>query len=236
MFSRVRTVTIALIFGIIATLGTALYINSVKASIVESGEKRAVYLTAKSIPAGTPVADLVSKGLVKKTEIPKRYVVDDALGDVSPYKNRVLVTSLSRGEQLTLGKLRSAKQSKLAARLSKDRIALTIGVDAVTGVDGKIAAGDRIVVLAVFAPGPGGSDVGRVLLKDILVLGVGGDQKRAAGAGASIKRTITLAVTLFEAEKLVFAEEKGKVWVGLSAPADVELPSTTGQTMESIFK
>ena len=90
MFSRVRTVTIALVFGVVATLGIALYINSVKAEIVESGEKRTVYMAAKSIPAGAPVADLVDKGLVKKTKIPKRYIAEGALADLNPYKNRVV--------------------------------------------------------------------------------------------------------------------------------------------------
>lgn len=235
MFSKVRTVTIALVFGVIATLGTALYINSVKAEIIESGEKKTVYMAAKPIPAGSPVVDLIDKGLVEKTDIPKQYVAEDALSDLRQHKSRVIVTALSRGEQLTSAKLRPAGQSELAVKLSKDKIALAIGVDAVTGVDGKIATGDRVVVLAMFAPGPGGSDMSRVLLKDILVLDVSEDQKRGGGVGSSIKRTITLAVSLPEAEKLVFAEEKGRVWVGLSTPVDAELPPTAGQTMESVF-
>ena len=235
MTSKIRTITIALVFGVVATVATALYINSVREGIVESGMKKTVYLVSKAIPAGTPVVKLESEGMVEKKEIPKRYAADGALDDLSGHQERVIAFPLSSGEQITLKKLRASDQSEMVFKLTADKIALAIPVDAVTGVDGRIKVGDRVVVLAAFTPGPGGSDISRAMLKGIEVLGVSEDAKNT-GAGVSGKRTITLAVNLSEAEKLVFAEEKGKIWVGLEAPTDSALPATAGQTMESVFK
>lgn len=234
MSSRLRTVTIAVVFGLLGTMGVAIYVNSVKAAIVESGTKQDVFVATAEVPAGTEVGKAVEEGLLIKAEVPKRYTADNIVMSVDSYKNQVTLSSIGRGEQLTTSKLRPAGQSEVAYRLEPGRIAMSIPVDDVVGVGGKIKAGDRVVVLATFTPGPGGVDVSRVLLTGVEVLAVGGEA-RGGPAGAQ-KRTITLALAPGDAEKLVFAEEKGKVWIGLAPVKPGETPATGGQTIESVFK
>ncbi len=118
MTSKIRTITIALVFGVIATAATALYINSVKAAIVESGEKKTVYLASQAIPVGTPVVKLESEGMVEKKDIPKRYAAEDALDDLSGYQERVIAFPLSSGEQITSKKLRASDQSEMVFKLT----------------------------------------------------------------------------------------------------------------------
>lgn len=48
-------------------------------------------------------------------------------------------------------------------------------------------------------------------------------------------RTITLAVTPEQSEKLVFTEEMGRVWLALVPVDGVEKEETTGQTYDNIF-
>jgi Flp pilus assembly protein CpaB len=48
-------------------------------------------------------------------------------------------------------------------------------------------------------------------------------------------RTITLAVTPEQSEKLVFTEEMGSVWLALLPVDGVEKEETTGQTYDNIF-
>lgn len=234
MSYKLRTVTVAVLFGLVATATTAIYLNSLKAGIVESGEKRTAYLAAADIPAGTSVADLLGKGMVAKVDMPKRYVAADAPPALEGLKDRLTVGSLSRGEQITRSKLRSASQSALAHKLAPGVIAVSIPVDDVIGVGGEIKPGDRVVIAASFSPGPGGSDISRILLSGVEVLAVGGDAGRqGVGGSPGAKKTITLAVTADQFEKLVFAEESGKVWVGLISGDN---PPTDGRTMESVFR
>ena len=232
---RVRTVIIAVVFGLLATAGVALYINTLRSEIVESGAKVPVFVALTEVAAGTPAADLVAKGLVDTVEIPKQYAATQAIGELKGHEGQVLAVALSAGEQVTGGKLRSAAKSELSHKLKPGRIALAIPFDSVTGVGGRIEAGDNIVILATFEPGPGGSDISRVVLKKIEVLAADGGGTEAGGASQNTKKTITVAVTPTEAEKLVFAQEKGKVWVGLVGAAEPGLPQTDGETMESIF-
>jgi pilus assembly protein CpaB len=236
MSARLRTVIIAVAFGLLATLGVAFYLNQVKAALVESGETQTVVVASGAIPAGTQVADLTAGDMVALVEMPKRYLAEGALSDLEGHEDRVVAVPLTRGEQVTGEKFRSSAASEVTYKLPKDKIALAIPIDDVKGVGGRIRAGDKVVILGTFAPGPGGADVTRVLLKDIEVLAVGGDPEEQDKDRGSAQRTITVAVGPVEAEKLVFAEEKGKVWVGLSAAGAGTPEPTHGQTMESIFQ
>lgn len=236
MSVRLRAVIIAITFGLVATIGVALYINSFKAAIVESGQKQAVYVANAKLASGSRISQALDANNLKKMEIPKRYVAEDAVTDPEAYKSRMLTASMSRGEQLTLSKLRSSSQSEVTYKLPADYLAVSIPVDDVVGVGGRIKVGDRVAIIATFEPGPDGADVSRMVLSGIEVLALSG-QSKAGGMGAqSSKPTLTLAVTPADAEKLVFAEEKGKVWVALQAPATQGLPQAGGQTVQTVFR
>lgn len=236
MSTRVRTVVFAVAFGLLATLGTALYMNSLRAEIVGSGTPIPVLTAKVEIPAGTPAKDLTANGMVEEIQTPKRYAALGAIGSLDDYEGRVMATAVGPGEQLTAAKFRSAEKSELTQRVPDGKIAVAVPTDEVVGVGVSIQEGDRIVVLATFEPGPGGADITRVLLKDIEVLAASADEVKTGMGGASMtKKTLTLAVTPAEAEKLVFAEEKGKIWMGLVGIGEGVLPETGGETMERIF-
>ncbi len=234
MSSRVRTVTVAILFGLLGTLSVAVYVNSVRAAIVESGTKKEVFVAAAEVPAGMEIDKAVEEGLLVKEEVPKRYTAEDIITSLEAYRGQVTVVGMSPGEQLTARKMRSKEQSEVAFKLAAGQVAVAIPVDEVTGVGGEIQPGDRVIVVATFQPGPGGVDVSRVLLSGVEVLAGAGAP--GGTAAAAQKRTITLGVTAADAEKLVFAEEKGKVWVGLQSPKPGYMPATGGQTMESIYR
>lgn len=178
--------------------------------------------------------------MVGKIEMPKRYAAEGAVGDLEGFEGRVLAVALGAGEQLTAAKFRSESESGLTQRLRDGKIAVAMPVDEVVGVGGSIRNGDKVVIMATFEPGPDGSDISRVLLRDVEVLAVAGYGEDPAQGGMDAsqqtKKTITVAVNPPDAEKLVFAEEKGKVWIGLAGSGAAETPATGGQTMESIFK
>jgi len=64
--------------------------------------------------------------------------------------------------------------------------------------------------------------------------GLLGTQQRREEQAEAI-RTITLAVTPEQSEKLVFTEEMGSVWLALLPVDGVEKEETTGQTYDNIF-
>jgi pilus assembly protein CpaB len=90
--------------------------------------------------------------------------------------------------------------------------------------------------------------VTKVLIWSVEVLYIGTrevskneEEKSNGGIGSSNKnekkeiKTVTLAVTPQQAEKLVFTEEIGKVWLALVPAKGIEEEKTPGRTYENIF-
>jgi len=50
------------------------------------------------------------------------------------------------------------------------------------------------------------------------------------------QKTITLALAPADAEKVVYAQENGKIWFGLHPPTGAEVATTQGKTLKTIFK
>jgi pilus assembly protein CpaB len=236
MSERLRTVTIAIALGLIATVGVGVYLNSLKADIVESGVKQSVFVVSAEIPAGTMVSEIIDKSMAVRTEIPKRYVVVDAVQALEDHKDQMTVVNLSPGDQVTQGKLRPASESDVIYKLAPDKIALAVPVDEITGVGGTIRTGDRVVVVATMEPGPGGADLSRILMSGIEVLAAHNDGDKSSIGSNNVKKTITLAVSPDEAEKLVFAQETGRVWLGLTSSKSAGISPTGGRTTESLFQ
>jgi pilus assembly protein CpaB len=125
--------------------------------------------------------------------------------------------------------------SLLAAVIPEGRVAVSVAVSDVISTGGFIAPGDRVDVLGVITKEA--RDDATVVLNDIPVLAVAntitGAATRAAGAEPAktanasnsnpkgLDTTITLAVTLQEAQRLVQVDETGKLRLALRRRGDV---------------
>lgn len=235
MNSRLRNTTIAIILATIGSLILASYFNALQAKIEGDAEPVAVFVAKTAIPAGTGSGELLLR--LEKQNIPRKFIAADAISNEAEVKNATLVIALSAGEQLTKNNLRRDAVSEISYRLTADKVAISIAVDEVVGVAGHVKAGDRVALIAAFSPGPGGGDVSQVLLKDVEVLAsAASDLKEGKLAASGAKKTLTLAVLPQEAEKIVFAAEKGKIWVTLLPASGASGVNTSGQTMETIFR
>lgn len=240
MKTRVGLVVIALLLALAATAGSVVYLQSLKNEVIRSGETIEVLVAQQAVGPGKTLEEMLNKGQVKLSPVPRRYVVDGAITDPKGLGGRVVAAGLAKGEQLTEQKLRQAGGGDLSSRVPQGFVALSIPVDEVTGVGNGISAGDKVMVLVTFSPGPGGVDTTRILLKNTDVIEVtsaaAGSQKSLGQGGSAAKKTITLAVSPENAERLVFAEETGHVWVTLQPVGDTQTVETSGQTVESVFR
>ena len=124
--------------------------------------------------------------------------------------------------------------SVLAAVIPEGRVAISVAVSDVISTGGFIAPGDRVDVLGVVTKEA--RDDAQIVLNDILVLAVSGTITGAATRPAGdapadtaasrsnptgLDTTITLAVTLQEAQRLVQVDEVGKLRLALRHRGDV---------------
>lgn len=242
MKSKLAMVIMAVTFAALATLGLMIYIQGVRAQIKEDSTPVEVVVSRQAIAKGTSVNSMKNQVDIKK--IPQRYVAEGAYSDLSQLDDQVTVVSLNKGEQITNSMLKKTSQAGLSYQIPEGLVAISMPVDEVIGVSGLLKQGDRLNVIATFSPGPGGVDVSKTLLQNIEVLHVSSDksgsksstQMGKSGTQGSQKSTMVLAISPDDAEKLVFAEEKGTVWLTLVPPDYATLTNTSGQTIDSVFK
>ncbi len=242
MKSKLAMVIMAVTFAALATLGLMIYIQGVRAQINKDSTPVEVMVSRQAIAKGTSVNTIKNQVEIKK--IPKRYVAEGTYSDLSQLDDQITVVSLNKGEQITNSMLKKTSQAGLSYQIPEGLVAISMPVDEVIGVSGQLKQGDHLNIIATFSPGPGGMDISKTLLQNIEVLHVSSDksgsknstQTGKSGTRGSQKSTLVLAVSPDDAEKLVFAEEKGTVWLTLVPPDYATLADTTGQTVDSVFK
>ncbi|MHB0977401.1 MAG: Flp pilus assembly protein CpaB [Candidatus Aquicultorales bacterium] len=242
MKSRFLIVLLSVVFATAATVGAAYYIGRLQAELVEGQTLVPVLVAKKSADAGTSGAQLAADGSIAVVKVPKQYVADDALISTQGVERSILAVGLAKGEQITAGKFKNQSETGLAFKVPEGMVAVSIAIDEMTGVGGQLRAGDEVDVFATFSPGPDGQDMTKIMLQKIGVLSAP-EPAQAEQAGDILKqqqpagrKTVTLAVTPSQAEKVVFAAEKGHIWLSLRRSSDDTFPATTGRTVLTAFE
>lgn len=234
MFStKVKPVVLATLLAFLATGLLIIYINSVKAALVESGKKRPVLVAVSDIAAGTSGSEISHQKLAKEELIPSKYLSRDTISHLSDITDKVLLLPVTAGQPLTKSIFKPRAGSNLAYRLKPGQVALTVAVADADSVNGHIRPGDKVTVLATIEL-TDGQEFSRILLKNITVLAVSYADKRGLGSTDNNKQAITLSLLPTEAEKVALAEQKGKL--KLAIQADENIPATNGQSLETLWR
>ena len=123
---------------------------------------------------------------------------------------------------------------------------MSITVDSSDAVSGFIQPGDKVDLVASFAQGS--DSVARTILQDIPLLAVNGNlapqmtptaptptgEKPKVGP-AETTTSVTIAVTPVQAERLVAAQYKGKLKLGLRGLNDVSRVATAGSSLNQML-
>ena len=184
-----------------------------------------VVVAAKDLPEETTV----QAGDLGVKTVPERYVQPYYIPASQKDKAIGLITTsaIAKDEQLLKNKLRREEQlrvragSTLSSLMPKGKRAVTIAVDAITGVGGFVSSGDIVDILWTIKL-PDSSQKGEqvvtlVLFQDVQVLAMGSELpgKGEKEKGASRENNVTLALSPQEASFLLFAREQGKIQLSL---------------------
>jgi pilus assembly protein CpaB len=253
MRSRLLIVLLALVLAGAAAALAMRYVSSARSEVASESKPVEILVAQEDIPRGISAEELIAKKMVILEKVPQRFVAAGAISSQRVIEGQVLSTPLSRGEQLTTARFATPNAAGLAYSIPREYVAIAIPVDDVKGISGLVRPGDHIAVFATFAPGPKGEEnITQLLLADAKVLAVGeslsaetsteqpDEERRGAVGGGRTQNaaphTMTLSVSPADAEKLVFAEETGKVWVTLLPATAEESPEAPGQTIRTVFK
>lgn len=256
MRTKIIVLVVAVLLGLAAAYAAVNYIEGAR-STIEAGEQPVQVLVAQQdLPAGLPSEELVDNEYVVLVEIPRRFVADGAVSSTAVIAGKLLTVPLTKGEQITEARFSLPTEAGLSFAVPEDFVAVAVNNNASRGVAGLIRPGDSVVVYATFAPSGGLEEaVTKLMLPKARVLAVGAstsslDETAAEetndGAGgltgtraaerAEAPSTITLALSTADAEKIVFAEEQGSIWLALLGPGTTEVPATPGQRFPGVVE
>lgn len=210
-----------------------------------------VVKAARNIPAGTPL----TKDRITTEKVPRKFLPPNPLleSELNIYLGTPVAVNVEEGAMILTSDFSVAEVSRtLSSKIPPEERAMALAVDAISGVSGLLRPGDRVDILGTFPIGTkeelvedaqGNKAVGYVtmtLLQNVTMLAVGqeisdvptGDGAKRGGSYS----TVTLSVTIDEAELLTIAQTRGKMTLLLRNREDVEVTTITKKTLREVLE
>ncbi|WP_329382360.1 Flp pilus assembly protein CpaB [Streptomyces sp. NBC_01716] len=205
MNSRQRRGIILLLLSVLCAFGAFAGVLSV---ISDVNSKVGPEVPAYRLKADVAPYTALEEGQFEKIEMPKRWLSDNAVTDLSVLSGKIAVTQLKKGSLL--------QDDMMVKRpaLANDEQEIAIMIDAATGVAGKINAGDLVNIFATFdAQEQDGSAESRIIVPNAKVIDVGSltplepkEDDRGSNTGPRSAVPITFALKTKDAQRVAYAE------------------------------
>lgn len=248
MRQRGIIIVLAIFFGLAAAFMVTSYANRAKERALAKAKTVSVLTAAQEVPLGLTLDELRQRRLVKAKKVPREFVAEGAIRSKKRLGNKVLAVGLSPGEQLTTGKFKVSKEAGLAFTVPENMVAVAIPIDDMKAAGNLIKVGDYVNIVGTTKRADD-EEFTKTILQKVHVLAVGSNlenpdasQRSAASrvssssSGAKTSRTVTLALSQVDSEKLIFMQDQGRIWLTLLPSKKAQAVTTDGQTVETVFK
>ena len=193
-----RGVLFILLSAVLAVVVFFVVVSYVANVSSQVGSLATVYRAAGPVAAYAPL----DKDSIVADDVPERWLADaDALTE-DDLIGRSVAVNLAEGTMLTADMLVPLSD------LSPTEREIAVNVDSVTGLAGRVETGDYVDIYAVFADVPGLPKQVRVLVRNVRVVSVRGEQTTVnedASTGQQTVIPVTLALEPNDALSLTYA-------------------------------
>lgn len=201
-------------------------------------EKTTVVVAAENIYPGTQIVD----EMLVDREIPDEALNADVVKDRSSIVGKYTKETIFANEQIQLARISGEAVSALGVNLQGNNRAVTIRSSGAKGVAHLIKPGDYVDVVAYLPAIEGEARIVRpnltqIILQKSLVLAIDKQIVRDDEVGTTIPEgfLVTLAVPIWDVEKLVLAETEGTLSLALRPEGDNNIYRTDGAVWEEIM-
>ena len=231
--SKRLKIVIAAAAGLLAVIIALGYLRVREQALLAMAAPQLVVVANADMAPGR----IIGEGDVSVQQVPARYEQPGAFNDLSEVVNRIVVAAILQGEQVTASKVVFATAEPLAAKLPAGRRAVTMAVSAISGVSGLVEPGDYVDIIAIFDLGRSAREVvteARFILQRSLVVAVdqdtggvrveqeGGQPPGTQTAQRRLAQTVTLALIPEDSQKLLLAQELGRLYLILRSARETE--------------
>ena len=248
MRQRAMIITVAVFLGIVAVFIVNSYAGRLREEALADVAKTEVLVASEPAPSGLTLDELIDRKLVAVKLVPKEFVGEGALTPKKRLGDKVLTANLAVGEQLTANKFKVPNEAGLSFAMPDDLVAVAIPIDEMKAAGNLVKIGDYVNVIGTIKAADD-KEVTRTFLQKVKVLALGtsleneettpdkSNSKLAANTNADSRtKTVTLAISQGDAEKLVFMQEEGRIWLTLLPSGASKTVATTGQNVNTIFE
>jgi pilus assembly protein CpaB len=229
-------VVLALILATLATVGVFLYSQGVKEDARTGGDLVTVVVSKVDVPANTDLNTLIREGRFTTRDVPREAVIADPVQQISELQNRRNSVFIFAGEQIPVARVQGGDVPGGVLGIPEGHQAMTVALDSPRAISGVLAGGDNVTIYATFdevqSGGPAGQPTGGgpalqgaatiVLVPQVEVLRVIRPLASVSDETGEDSLTGTLQVILAfeagEAQRFVFALERGQVYMSLLPP------------------
>lgn len=215
-----RRSVLLLIATLVALIGAALVFVYVKGADKRAGAKFetvTVLTAAQQIDAGESIDAAFGAGKIVETDVPANARLADALTSIEGIKGSVAITTIYPGEQIISDKFGDTVETDVLA-IPKGMQAISVELSDPYRVAGFVTPGSEVAIYYLPTQMPDVPDRARLLLKRVLVLGVGSTStttKKTTVGPDGIQTTseipqtlLTIAVEQKDVEKVLWAEDE----------------------------
>jgi Flp pilus assembly protein CpaB len=240
---RLRNTLIAGALAIAGALLVFLYVASYRDDVESGAGLVDVFVAAKDIPEGLDGGTVAGGGYLRKESVLRRNVIEGAIATPDRIAGLATSQTILAGEQVTTRQFHPAAEQGVLANISGNRRAVKLSGDANALLSGIVDDGDHVDVMAniTFTIRTRNSSSGdlrrvatRIILRNLLVLEAPSGETDG-GLGGQNQSAITLALTDFQAQKLMYAAENGEWWLLLRPVARPADSPESVETIESIL-
>jgi pilus assembly protein CpaB len=225
------------ILALLSAIVTALLLFVFLSSLIKLGgtDTSNIVTAAQDIPANT----LITEEMLANTEVPTDAVLPGAITKISDVVGKAMKTDIYSGEQIISAKMivpGETGDGALSYAIEPGMRAITIAVDATSGVAGMLRPADRIDLVGEF-------DSAGIIYTDLVaeyvhILAVDSvlDSSGKAGDGTTpAYSTITLEVTPTQAMEISNAVYSGTLRAVLRSPLDEVLTNYKSITLLNVL-
>lgn len=243
-----KIVIIAVLLSLFTAFMIFTYIKKVE-SKNQNIEYVSVVVAAKNIDARNAIMPTD----IKEVKIEKSLLNPMALISSTDVINRTVKDTIYEGEQILKTRLADKDNATLSFQVPEGKRAITINVNEASAVGYFINVGDCVDVIMTLEKDLQEANVptmSKTILQNVLILGIGqekdalkkAEQKSAktatktSGTQEDTTKTVTLAVTELEAEKIALSEQIGNLRLSLRRVGDNSMTTATGTTRNDLVR
>jgi pilus assembly protein CpaB len=241
MGRRTLLLIAALVVAALGTTGVFLYVNGVDERASAGYDLVTVLVATAAIDAGTSARDALADGSIDERQYLRKSFdeLPGALSDVTPIADQVALAPIAAGEPILASQFGAPSDSSQLP-IPEGQLAVSVQLDDPARVAGFVGNQSEVAIMLT-VPDDAGGHTTRVLLDNVTVIAVG-PTTRTSDAEANGSQTsdvpttiLTLAVDQTQAEKIVYGQSVGDLYLALRGKDAQVDPDSSGITAKNLF-